>query len=176
MSASAAGGAERGRLGGEHLPRLVEQRRLVDDGDVAVFGDHPPRHHGQHHITAVLAVHQLFPQVVERGEGDGVQVDHGQIGEHARGDHPEVVAPGGAGTAAPERFKISAGVGHSSLSSPEMLWIRPGGLGDGPDVDGVVADSLVGAERDRDAVVKQGPPGCHPAAEPQIADRVVHDR
>ena len=88
-----AGGAERGRLGGEHLPRLVEQRRLVDGGDVAVFGDHPPRHHGQHHVAAVLAVHQLLPQVVERGEGDGVQVDHGQVGEHARGDHPEVVAP-----------------------------------------------------------------------------------
>ena len=52
---------------------------------------------------------------------------------------------------------------------------QAGGLGDGPDVDGVVADRLVGAQRDRDAVVEQCPPGCHSAAEPQIADGVVHD-
>ena len=89
----------------EQLPRLVEQRRLVDAGDVAVFGDHPSRHHGQHHVAAVLAVHQLLPQVVERGERDGVQVDQRQVGQHAGCDRPEVVAPGGAGTAAPERVR-----------------------------------------------------------------------
>ena len=50
------------------------------------------------------------------------------------------------------------------------------GLGDRPDIDGVVADRFVGAQRDRDVVIQHRAPGQHAAAEPQVADRVVYDR
>ena len=93
---------------------------------MAVFGDHPTRDHGQHHVAAVLAVHQLLPQIVERGERNGVQVDHGQVGEHARGDRPEIVAARWRGHRhARARSKSRRALAIRSLSSPETLWIRP---------------------------------------------------
>ena len=170
-----AGGPDRRQLRGEQLPRFVEQRRLVHAGDVAVFGDHAP-------ATMVSTTSLPSSQCTNcsRQSLSGVNATACRSTSARSASMPGAIAPRSSArrvARAPPRHsasRISVGRGPVVAVQPGDVVDQAGGLGDGPDVDGVVADRLVGAERDRDAVIQHRPPRQHAAAEPQVADRVVH--
>ncbi len=147
---------------------LVRQPSRADDR---------ARHHREANRGAVLAIDELAADVVQRREGQRVQVDEDEVGParppSARRSRRR------AAWLSPRPRTGSRGsrgaVGQLRYSGSVIFWMSRH-LGDRPHVVRVVRHGLVGSQAHGDAMVPHAAEGHYAAAELEVADGVVRHR